>query len=68
MAKCWPQGLSITKIYPYSSKKWGKTNIIVFLAKNVPSNTRTLKFVHSKLPVHGHDPKFTDLNRYKLVH
>ena len=31
------------------------------------TNTSTLKIVHSKSPVHGHDPKFLFPDRYKTV-
>ena len=31
------------------------------------TNTSTLKIVHSKSPVHGHDPKFLFPHRYKTV-
>ena len=49
-------------------KKCEKTNMsndCVF--RQILTNTSTLKIVHSKSPVHGHDPKFVFHHRYKTV-
>ena len=44
-------------------KKKKMSNDCVF--RLILTNTCTLKIIHSKLPVHGHDPKF--FSRYKTV-
>ena len=35
--------------------------------RQILTNTSTLKIVHTKSPVHGHDPKFMFPHQYKTV-
>ena len=58
IAKRWPRGFAISKVRPQSCNKYEKKKTRLRFS---------LKFVHSKLPVHGHDPDFSFLHRYSIV-
>ena len=71
MAKWWSWGFYIPKVHPYSSKKQKceKNKHIKRLRFSLNTNKyKYPKIVHSKSPVHGHDPKFLFPHRYKTVH
>ena len=50
-----------------NAKKPTCRTIAFFLGGLILANTCTLKIVHSKSPVHGHDPKYLFPHRYKTV-